>query len=371
MVGRGPKFLRSIMVHVLTDPTTHGHTWFHHAFCTTLPNILTTSEKRVPNQEPRGTSWSTPIGFRFFTTKNLDRLNFFKYHTCCCAHLTWVYKLYFTRYHCITVHGRLGWVRHLWQVDLVLDGKIFCTGQSSKAVFETPEYLGCNAYNRDGWWVWMFCWYIHNFKDGLSLSCEESKFFTMERWLFHLNIHLKALLVSPLRFRGQVRCFNGREKFPTKTMMGTKKPNENSQQNSQWKFPNEVEPFPANCFFWGNTTMFFGDSFEMRCSLDPRNWAVEMRRHLRRGKFKAQQFIFAIKAATLGREGTAPKKKAFQLGKYGGKGDCVLGVSVSNLGSWLLLRNCQFFLIRLGRDRNQLKPQITSRSKLLLPAHQA
>lgn len=39
-----------------------------------------------------------------------------------------------------------------------------------------------------------------------------------------------------------------------------------------------------------------------------------MRQHLRRGKFKAQQFIFAIKAATLGREGTAPKKKALQLG---------------------------------------------------------
>ena len=194
-------------------------------------------------------------------------------------------------------------------------------------------------------------------------------FLTMERWLFHLNIHSKALLVSP--FLGQVRCLNGKGKVPNKNDDGNKK--------SQWEFPTK---FPMKIPKWSgiissknilgrNTTMFFGDSFEMRCSLDPRNWAFRMRRHLRRGKFKAQQFIFAIKAATLGREGTATKKKALQLGKYGGKGDCVLGVSVGNLGSWLLLRNCQFFLIRLGRDRNQLKPQITSRSKLLLPAHQA
>ena len=267
----------------------------------------------------------------------------------------------------------------------MLDGKIFCTGQSSKAVFETPEYPGCNAYNRDGVGVGCFVGStkrnIHNFKDGLSLSWKTPKTYMIHSWKMVVFVSLKhpfkiwllrvpALLVSS--FLGQVRCLNGKGKVPNKNDDGNKKP----QWEFPTKFPNENSQmkwnhFQQKQFFLGKHNHVFGDSFEMRCSLDPRNWAAEMRRHLRRGKFKAQQFIFAIKAATLGREGAAPKKKALQLGKYGGKGDCVLGVSVGNLGSWLLLRNCQFFLIRLGRDRNQLKPQITSRSKLLLPAHQA
>ena len=44
-----------------------------------------------------------------------------------------------------------------------------------------------------------------------------------------------------------------------------------------------------------------------------------MRRHLRRGKFKAQQFIFAIKAATLGREGAAPQKRRSNWGNMVGR----------------------------------------------------
>ena len=66
----------------------------------------------------------------------------------------------------------------------MLDGKIFCTGQSSKAVFETPEYPGCNAYNRDGvgvrmvfWWVFLLVapeTSITSFKDG-GIELEDSK----------------------------------------------------------------------------------------------------------------------------------------------------------------------------------------------------
>ena len=59
-------------------------------------------------------------------------------------------------------------------------------------------------------------------------------------------------------------------------------------------------------------------------------------RHLRRGKFKAQQFIFAIKATRLGwfglgGKGRVQKKKGVPTGEM--MGDCVLGVSVLR-GFW-------------------------------------
>ncbi len=63
------------------------------------------------------------------------------------------------------------------QVDLVLDGKIFCTGQSSKAVFETPEYPGRHAeVGKSSRWlgceffVGWYCWWIRNPKANHRLD---------------------------------------------------------------------------------------------------------------------------------------------------------------------------------------------------------
>lgn len=95
----------------------------------------------------------------------------------------------------------------------------------------------------------------------VELSWKTPKTYMIHSWKMVVFVSLKhpfkiwllrvpALLVLP--FLGQVRCLNGKGKVPNKNDEGNKKPNENSQQNSQWKFPSEVEPFPAK-IFWGET----------------------------------------------------------------------------------------------------------------------